>query len=326
MLNINEEKYNFLRTDERLTNTIYLTYAGSRAYGLNNENSDYDLRGVFVPTDKYLLGLSECEQVADSITDTTIFAFNKFIKLAMGCNPNIIELLATNPEHVVVNSIYSNQVREMLPFFLSKLAANTFSGYAYAQLRRLTNALAHDSYPEREKVIHMEKTLNTMIPHLEVKYGIYSEDVKIYSAESNKEDIGTELFVDMNLKKFPLQYYASMMSEMTEVLRNYEKLNHRNRKKDDGHLLKHAMHLVRLFRMGTEILSGEGVQTYRTKDRQQLLDIRNGLYTFEQIFAMVEEEDKKIKYALKNSDLPLKADSEKIEKFVIDVHKNFIVK
>ena len=39
--------------------------------------------------------------------------------------------------------------------FLSKRAINSFGGYADAQLRRLQNALARDSFPQNEKEQHI---------------------------------------------------------------------------------------------------------------------------------------------------------------------------
>ena len=50
------------------------------------------------------------------------------------------------------------------------------------------------------------------------------------------------------------------------------------------------MHLIRLLLMGTEILKGEPVRTYRP-EREFLLDIRNEKYTFEEIFEMVDKSD-----------------------------------
>jgi len=63
---------------------------------------------------------------------------------------------------------------------------------------------------------------------------------------------------------------------MSNVVKNYSKLNHRNNKKDEPHLNKHAMHLIRLLITGTEVLEGKGINTYREKEREFLLDIRKG--------------------------------------------------
>ena len=87
---------------------------------------------------------------------------------------------------------------------------------------------------------------------------------------------------------------------MSNVVKDYGKLNHRNKKKDDLHLNKHAMHLVRLLIMGIEILEGKGINTYREKDREQLLEIRNGKYQkedgsfYKEFFDMVDCLEKKL--------------------------------
>ena len=46
---------------------------------------------------------------------------------------------------------------------------------------------------------------------------------------------------------------------MANVARDYEKIGKRNKKKDDLHLNKHAMHLVRLFMMALDILENESL-------------------------------------------------------------------
>ena len=83
--------YDFLRSDRHLKeNIIFLTVGGSYAYGTNNENSDLDIRGVTLNSKQALIGIGDnFEQFNDSITDTTIYSFNKMIKLLLNTNPNV---------------------------------------------------------------------------------------------------------------------------------------------------------------------------------------------------------------------------------------------
>ena len=87
----------------------------------------------------------------DDNTDTVIYSFNKMINLLLSCNPNTIELLGLSPD----NYLYLNDIGQMLldnkRLFLSKRAIQSFGGYADAQLRRLQNALARDTFPQSEK-------------------------------------------------------------------------------------------------------------------------------------------------------------------------------
>lgn len=108
------------------------------------------------------------------------------------------------------------------------------------------------------------------------------------------------------------------------TLKDYNKLNNRNKKKDDEHLFKHGMHLIRLLIMGTEILEGKPIITYRP-EKQFLLDIRNEKYTFNQIFEMVDELESKFDYAKKNSPLPAKPSYHKINDLVMEINKKVII-
>lgn len=117
------------------------------------------------------------------------------------------------------------------------------------------------------------------------RYEVFSkENLNIYIDKSKKEDFESELFIDVNFKHYPLRDFKNIYAEMSNVIKDYDKLNHRNSKKDTNHLNKHAMHLIRLFLMGTELLEGKGINTYREKDREFLLKIRKGEFSYSEIF------------------------------------------
>ncbi|MHB8126586.1 MAG: nucleotidyltransferase domain-containing protein [Desulfitobacteriaceae bacterium] len=322
---LNDPKYDFLKADDHLgDNIILLTLSGSISYGTNIESSDTDIRGIALERPNELLGLDHFEQFENQETDTTIFSFRKLVNLLLNCNPNCIEILATNPEHIVIITEEGKKLRDNLGLFLSQRAANSFSGYATAQLRRLENALARDSYPQPEKEKHILKSINAQMYHLKEKYRKFTDsEIELYIADSEKEDYETEIFLDINLKGYPLRDFKNIYSEMSNLVTEYGKLNKRNKKKDDLHLYKHAMHLIRLLLMGTEILKGEPVRTFR-KERKFLLDIRNEKYSFEQIFDMVNIYEKEFLYAKENSPLPVTPDKDKINELVIEINKKAI--
>lgn len=118
--------------------TIFVTLTGSRVYGTFHEGSDYDHRGVAIPPDKYFLGFNtNFEQYEDKKNDTTIFGFNKFLKLATENNPNIIELLYIPEKFWKIRTPYWDRLVEKRDLFLSSKCFYTFTGYAHAQLKRL---------------------------------------------------------------------------------------------------------------------------------------------------------------------------------------------
>ena len=162
--------------------------------------------------------------------------------------------------------------------------------------------------------------------HLKKHYKEFTDsEIELYIAESDKEDYETEIFIKTNMTKgYPLRDFKNIYSEINNIVVDYGKLNKRNKKKDTLHLFKHSLHLIRLLLMGSEILSGKPVTTYRP-ERELLLDIRNEKYTFDEIFEMVDKYEAEFLYAKENSPLPLKPDYKKINELTIEINRKAIV-
>jgi len=322
---LKSEEYDFLREDVHLgENIILLTTAGSYSYGTNNEESDIDIRGICIERENEYWGLSKFEQYDDKKTDTVIYGFSKIINLLLNNNPNIMELLGTNDEHIFIIKNAGKQLKDNAGLFLSKKVFNSFGGYATAQLRRLQNALVRDNYPQKVKENHILGSIQSQFHHFEDVYQKFtSGNIKLYTDKSDKKDFAEEIYIDINLTHYPLRDLKNIYSDMSNVIKDYESLNHRNNKKDTRHLNKHAMHLIRLLIMGTEILEKKVIHTYRSMDRDFLLNIRNGKYTYEEIFEIVDKLEEKFKYAYGNSDLPDKPAYKEVEELMIEIYKNF---
>jgi len=242
-------------------------------------------------------------------------------------------MLGTKDEHLFILSEEGRLIRENIDLFLSKRAIHSFGGYATAQLRRLQNALARDNYPQSEKEKHILNSIMTQVRHLQEHYTEFTnEEIKLYIDKSLKEDYEEEIFMDIKLTHYPLRDFKNIYSEMENVIKDYSKLNHRNRKKDDLHLNKHAMHLVRLLAMGTELLEGKGINTYRENDREFLLEIRDGKYQNEdgsfkeEFFELVNQYEVKLKYAADNSPLPSNPNFNKVEELLIEINRRRLLK
>jgi len=273
---LNSSEYEFLRTDPHLgRNILILTTVGSIAYGTNVDTSDIDVRGVTIETKQDIMGLSSFEQFEDRATDTVIYGLKKFIPLCLNNNPNVLEILGTKPEHLLIITKEGQLLRDNVDLFLSKKAIQSFGNYASAQLRRLQNALARDNYPQAEKEQHILNSISGQMEHLKQTYKSFTDnEINLYIDKSDKEEMDTEIFIDISLKHYPLRDLKNIYSDMNNIVKDYSKLNHRNSKKDELHLNKHAMHLIRLLVTGTEILEGKGVNTFREKEREFFLDIR----------------------------------------------------
>ncbi|WP_026499211.1 nucleotidyltransferase domain-containing protein [Butyrivibrio sp. WCD2001] len=323
------EEYDFLRTNERLGNRIMLLgLGGSYAYGTNNENSDIDFRGVTLQMPSDLLGLTEFDQYEDDKTDTVIYGFNKLVKLLVECNPNTCEMLGLDDDQYLIMSDLGQELKDNSHMFLSKRAIKTFGGYADSQLRRLQNAIARDSLPQSEREKHILKSVMHALDDVNRRYyGKTEGGLKLYIDKAENPEFDTEIFVDANYEHFPLRDYEDVWGVMRSVVRDYDKLGKRNKKKDDNHLNKHAMHLIRLFMMAIDILENGEIITHRTNDLDTLLAIRRGDFMEADgsyspaFFEMLDEYERKLDEAAKKTTLPDNPDMEKVERFVERVNR-----
>lgn len=137
------------------SNTVYETIMGSEAYGISTDSSDKDIYGFCIPSKEIVFphtvgvipGFGNQGQVFEQFQehhiykqdeekeyDLTIFSIVKFFKLAMECNPNVIDSLYTPAECMTHCSQVGVMVRESRDLFLSKAAWKKFKGYAFGEM------------------------------------------------------------------------------------------------------------------------------------------------------------------------------------------------
>lgn len=329
---VTSPQYDFLKTNKHLgSNIILLGLGGSHAYGTNTENSDVDLRGCALNTKSQILGSENFEVFTNEETDTTIYAFNKLIKLLSSANPNTIEMLGLKPEHYLYVHPIGQELIDNRKLFLSKLAIHSFGGYANAQLRRLDNKAARlVGQAEREQHI-MNSIINASFD-FKNKFFTYDDDnIKLYLDKAVNEEFEKEIFMDIHLSHYPLRDYKSMWSEMNNIVKEYGKIGKRNANAiAHDKLAKHMMHLVRLYLMCFDILEKEEIVTYREADHDLLMEIRTGKYLDEErqpipeFYEMVNGFEKRLSYAKENTSLPDKPNYKAIDEFVISVNERVV--
>lgn len=275
-------------------NRIFYTRAGSHAYGLNIESSDDDFRGVFAGNPENVAGLfpvEHCEYSGDNV----VYELRKYITLARDCNPNIIELLFVDESDVLLTTPYWERIRAVRDSFLTRRARHTFSGYATAQLKRIRghNRWLQDPQPREAP-----------------------SPVK-YVRKMYIEGLGER-------EMFDQVAYEQANRQWKQYWEWREKRNEKRAELEAQHGFdsKHGMHMVRLMRMATEILRGDGVIVKRL-DRDELLAIRNGEVSFDELIAMAEDYEKQLETLYQTSPLPRAPDSEKINQLLLDIYRDF---
>lgn len=322
-------EYDFIRNNERFGNRIMLLgVGGSYAYGTNHEGSDIDFRGVTLQLPSDLIGLTGFEQYEDDKTDTVIYGFNKLVKLLLESNPNTCEMLGLDEDQYLIKSGLGQELIDNSRMFLSKRAVKSFGGYAGAQLRRLQNAIARDTLPQSDREKHILKSVMNALDDFNRRYaGRDAGSMRLYIDKTESPEMDMEIFVDAEYKHFPLRAYADLWGTMRTVVRDYDKIGKRNKKKDDNHLNKHAMHLIRLFMMAIDILEKGEIITHRVNDLPILLAIRRGEYmlpdgTFSpDFYELLEEYERRLDEAAARTILPDNPDMEAVEAFVERVNR-----
>lgn len=345
---------------------LFLTKHGSHAYGLNTASSDLDIKGVCCPPEVYFTGAFETFEQAEGKDleknmEYVIYDIRKFIKLAAECNPNIIELLWTDDSDLLMNTEEGTLLRSHKRDFLSTKARYTFAGYAIAQLKRIKThrkwllnppkqpktreELGLPGYEEIPKA-RFETALASIQKRLET-YPVnfddfdYADKIKIQDRVSN---MLTQLGIDYHLQFKAAGTYVGFDSNLIEILqKEQEYKNNLNEYKQYenwkatrnparaaleekyGLDTKHASHLVRLLKMCEEILlTGEVV--VKRPDRDELLGIKNGLKTYDEIIEWASEQEKKLNEFYVSSKLPRSVDREKINHLCMTIVKNRLQK
>jgi len=323
--------YAFLDENEHLgKNICLLTLGGSYSYGTNVEGSDIDIRGIASNSVSDILGLTNFEQVVDENTDTTVYAFNKIINLLMNCNPNVLEMLGCLPEHYLYLNDIGRQLIENRKLFISQKAIHSFGGYAIQQLRRLENAIARDKLPQSKKEEHILETINEAMTTFVDRYEDLHGGIVPFIGKSNKEDLDTEILVNVNLNGYPLRDFTAVINDMKTIVRDYDKLNGRNHKKDDAHLNKHAAHLLRLYYTCIDIFEKGDIVTYRKNEHDILMKTRNGYFMNEdgtyknEFFDILNDLKGRLEYAKANTSIPKTPDFKKIQDFVIAINRKIV--
>lgn len=303
--------------------TILATVCGSRAYGTNTPESDWDFKGVLIPPKEYFLGfLHRIEQKEYKAgTDMpsymdgrdpcegTIYDIRKFLNLAKDANPSILDVLFCDDDSILLASEAGMTLRENRHLFLSKKIKHTFSGYAYAQLKRIKT---HREWllnkptgePKREDFGLVGKPMSSS------EFGA----VQSILDKDSDASLGKETWVAF----FAERDYRNAKAKWDQYLNWKANRNPARAELEEryGYDCKHASHLVRLMLMGLEALSGEGLNVQRP-DAEFLLSIRNGSWSYGQLIGWLDDMDSKLDAAYKLSSLPHSADVAAIDNLCI---------
>jgi len=326
-------------------------YAGSISYGTNVATSDTDFRGIFVGDRKEITSpfynIKEIEDETEE--DTKYFELNNFVSLAADNNPNIIETLFVDKKDIVLNTPEYEYLRSFRENFLTKKIAYTTSSYAIQCLEKMKR---HSKFINQEDISEPKQTdfLKVLrnftenkefnkkidiVKDFSIGYKLIAYNKEIYglvkSENPKQKPFNADFFLnrlkaeDNSMPLFLLKYNSEDYEQAKIKYNAYLKWKFsrvesvRNLIEDKfGYDTKDAMHLIRLMRVGYECIT-EGVYNVKRKDAKELLEIREGLWSYDKLFNYAIELDKKIKEEVIKCKLPEYVDKDLLSKIIIDI-------
>jgi len=336
---------------------LFDAVAGSHAYGTAIQSSDEDRRGVFVAPRSYLLGLDRIEQVSGERNDETYFELGRFIDLLLKNNPNALELLGI-PEDCI--RFCHPLFRRLEPgVFLSKLCARTYGEYAMGQIRKARglNKKIVNPQPEarsplldfchvlaaqgsvpvlawlRERGLTPRDCGLTAVRHAPGLFAIYHEPGIQYRGMISLKDPDTLVFSSVSPEAEPIGWmhcHEDAFKAHTKAHREYwEWVELRNEARfatnsehGRGYDSKNLMHTLRLLAMAGEI-AREGILRVRRPDRDDLLRVRAGEFSYESLVEKAELMLEDVQRSFASSGLPDEPDPKRANELLLEIREEF---
>jgi uncharacterized protein len=305
--------------------TILKVKHGSHCYGLNTPTSDLDIKGVCIEPLEYHLGFAKnFEQHIQEArkgypNDLVIYSFKKFAKLAADCNPTIIECLFVEPEDVLCCNEYGEELFAFKNNFLSSKAKGTFLGFAHSQLRRIKTHREWLRKPPKAPPSRKEFGLPETVGMTKAEIGAFEALEK----RAMVEELSKEAIVlytkekQYRNKKSDWDCYQTWLKQRNPVRAELEKKFQYD--------TKFALHMIRLYRTCIELLESGKLNVKRKHDREELLSIRNGAWTYDQLIEQATSLEIKCEELYKTSTvLPKSPDINKIDDFVVDLTSRYL--
>lgn len=329
--------------------------SGSRAYNLDLPTSDTDIKGVFYIPKERFYGFEYVPQVANESNDIVFYEVGRFLELLTKSNPNILELLETPKDKVLFRHPIMDKIKT--EYFLSKKCKDTFGGYAFTQVRKarglnkkIVNPIAQEKklvldfcyILEKQGSMPLKKWLEDTgkkqeniglvnVPHFKNTYGLYYDELLEldYKGVMKKESATTVLLSSIPKGVEPVTYLQFNQDGYIKYRKDYREywdwVDKRNTERYENNIKhgknydsKNMMHTFRLLDMAEEILTFEKINVKR-ENREELLRIRNGDWTYDELIQMANSKMSAVEDAYTTSNLPDEPNYKRIENLLVEI-------
>lgn len=288
--------------------------------------------------------------ILEEITDCCIYELRKFMDLAMKNNPTILEMLWLK-DYEYLNPSVGLELVANRDMFLSKRVKHTYAGYGYSQLKKVETHRRWLLNPPLAKPEAKDYGIGEgHLPFTKSEMGSFLEFIMVLVKDSIEfmepaDQLRKLLLEDIDLvtlvKQKPLHRdVIPYIQQMTRASNDYMHLlqssqayrtainewdSYQQWKRTRnparaaleakcGFDSKFAAHSVRLLRQGLECLKYKTLIVDRREagDAEELLSIRNGDKSYEEVIAITEALFTQLEEAYTTSSLPHHVDQEAI--------------
>lgn len=293
---------------------IYETVHGSQAYGLHTASSDVDLKGVLVGPAAWYHGFVGGPEQIELSPDHVRYEIRKYFRLAAAANPTVLELLWTDPGCHTACTPLGEQLLAARDRFLSLRVKDSFCGYALSQLARIkTHRKWVSSPPAREPTRADFGLPETRLINRDQMGAV---EAMLADGRMSQADLDTNFLGILDRER----RYKAARKEW-EAYQGWLKTRNPRRsalEAEFGYDTKHGMHLIRLLRMGAEIVE-TGTLKVRRDDRDELLAIRGGALAYDDLMAAADALHARVQAAAAASPLPPAPDEAGLDALCADL-------
>lgn len=317
---------------------------GSHLYGTNTENSDLDLKAVYLPAaEEILLGnhkktitdvrpKREGERNKKEDVDIEILSLDRFIDLLLQGQTMALDMLFANPSDYTFISEEGEEIMEYIyrnrKEFLNR-NVNAFVGYAKQQAAK---------YGQKGFRIHAIKSsidfLKSAIdPRTKIMQELNYEIIEMWIKLNNNEYVSIPELLGPNSTKVRHLLVSGKYYPFTEKISDIiKKLEHRYNEygarailaeKNEGIDWKALSHAVRVNSEAYELLTTTRI-TFPRPDKELLLNIKLGKIPYTDVANIIEDGLDKLQEATNISILPVEPNKKFAEQFIIKIYGDIV--
>ena len=278
---------------------------GSRAWGLADESSDDDRRGVFALPLSWTLGLVQPpEDLVSEDGSATYWAVGKAVRQALRADPNTLEMLFV--EGTVARDPIGEWILEARHAFVSSEIHGSFGRYALGQLRRLEQG---------QRLAEHRATVLEWLRERDERSAPSLDEVAARLARLSPRAAPSDADAVLQAKQYVKQLYRSLFDQGLLDGADFASLVRFARDSSVGLELprelrpKNAYNLVRLIATATRWLR-EGVPSFVATGplRDRLLAIKRGEVPLDDVLLEAEAMAADLESARAESRLPERPD------------------